>query len=204
MALLEADKIPAFHDAALQAWYDSDGNAIEDAADPAADSAVRKLVLEQHRRNFRLWNLEDEARRTDSTDVYIADIKRSIDSTNQQRNDLIEKIDEAILADLSDPDILNAEQHSETAGMMIDRCSILALKIHHMRLNAKRAADDELANECGGKVEVLTVQRTDLAACVGRLLEDFAVGKRFYKLYRQYKAYNDPRLNPALRGKNRA
>ena len=90
--------------------------------------------------------------------------------------------------------------HSETAGQMVDRLSILALKIRNMQKVADRSDDPALASECLGKVEVLRVQRADLAACLARLLDQFAAGQRFFKTYRQFKAYNDPRLNPALSG----
>lgn len=182
------------HDDALASWYDAEPRTVEPGAD------LESIVLAQHFCNFRIWNLEDQARRTDTDDAYIAGIKRAIDRANQRRNDLMEKIDEALLATLDDADTSKAEPHSETAGMIVDRLSILALKIHHMTVNAARSDDRDLAEECTRKLAVLRRQRDDLAACLTRLLEDFREGRRFFKIYRQYKAYNDPRLNPALRG----
>ncbi len=200
-----AIRIVALHDEALAAWYAHD----DSAADPACGSELEQGILDQHRRNYRLWNLEDEARRRDATDVYIAETKRGIDRTNQQRNDLIESIDEVLLAELYGERQATGEQNAETAGMMIDRLSILALKIHHMAINAQRfaspsakdSADAELADECAAKLEVLQEQRVDLAACLDRLLADCRAGRRYFKVYRQFKAYNDPRLNPAMRGR---
>ena len=116
----------------------------------------------------------------------------------QRRNDLIERIDVHLLASLAGVDISRAQQNSETAGSIIDRCSILALKIHHMRINAGRTDDAALAAECAGKLAILETQRSDLAACLVELLADHRAGRRFFKLYRQFKSYNDPRLNPAL------
>ena len=84
---------------------------------------------------------------------------------------------------------------------MVERCSILALKINHMGINAARKEDLEVAVQSAGKLKVLRVQRDDLSACLQDLLEDYAAGRRYFKLYRQYKAYNDPRLNPALYGR---
>lgn len=185
--------IPSLHDGALTQWYAQ----APASCDPQSDLA--SLIQAQHFRNFTLWNLEDEARRRQVSDSFIASIKRSIDPVNQSRNDLMERIDQAILSAFAAVDLRASEQHSETAGMMVDRLSILALKIWHMGRNAERATDDQLRQECGDKAAILAVQRADLAQCLTRLLEQFAGGKRHFKSYRQFKQYNDPRLNPALR-----
>ncbi len=190
--MIAAAKITEAHDQALADWYREQPEAVE------PKRSLRSLILAQHFCNFSLWNLEDEARRTDVEDAYIAAVKRGIDRWNQRRNDLIERIDEEILDALGDIDLRGAEQHSETAGMIIDRLSILALKIYHMAANAARAEDAELKTECHAKLEILRAQRADLLACLDRLLADARAGRRFFKVYRQYKAYNDPRLNPAL------
>ncbi len=180
------------HDQALVEWYGG-APAVADATDD-----LRSLLRAEHACNFTLWGLEDEARRVDVDDTVIAGIKRSIDRWNQRRNDLIERIDEAVLAQLPAARGANAEQHSETVGQIIDRLSILALKIWHMSRNATRTDDPPLAQECAGKLTVLRQQRVDLAACLRQLLDDCRAGRRFFKLYRQFKTYNDPRLNPAL------
>jgi len=184
---------PALHDRALAGWYRGRPTSVE------AGDDLDSILLAQHFCNFNLWNLEDEARRTDVDDGFIARIKRAIDRWNQKRNDLIERIDETLLAQLADVDTSRADQHSETAGQMIDRLSILSLKIWHMGQVAARPGDDALAAECAAKVVVLQAQRADLRACLQRLLDDFRAGRRFFRVYRQFKAYNDPRLNPALR-----
>ena len=179
------------HDEALAEWY---GATSPSAAEP--DDLPSRLRAE-HFCNFTLWNLEDEARRVDVDDAVIATIKRSIDRWNQRRSDLIEQIDDALLARLPTAGA-TAEQHSETAGQIIDRLSILALKIWHMGGHATRTDDPALARECAGKLVVLQTQREDLARCLAGLLNDFRNGRRFFKIYRQFKTYNDPRLNPAL------
>jgi hypothetical protein len=180
------------HDDALAAWY----RTAPDAVEPDAD--LPSLVVAQHFCNFSLWNLEDEARRRDVPDVYVADVKRGIDRWNQRRNDLIEGLDVLLLADFAGVDTSRAQLNSETAGSIVDRCSILALKVHHMRINAARDDDPALAAECAGKLAVLEAQRHDLAHALVELLADYRAGRRFWKLYRQFKSYNDPRLNPAL------
>lgn len=201
MSLAELQSLVAVHDDALTRWYDD-----EEVCPPAPSTAVAgeaadlsEVVREQHRANFCLWNLEDQARRRDVDDGYIAAIKRSIDAWNQRRNDLIELIDVIVLARFDEVDRSGAEQHSETVGMMIDRLSILALKVYHMDANSRRDDDVTLAEECRARLEALREQRHDLAACLARLLDDVSHGRRFFKLYRQHKAYNDPRLNPACR-----
>lgn len=186
------ENLPSLHDAALARWYRETPPA------PEPGVSLESLVIAQHFCNFSLWNHEDEARRRDVPDSYIAETKRAIDRWNQRRNDLIERIDTALLESFRDTDTGAARLNSETAGSIIDRCSILSLKIHHMGINAARKDDPALAAECGQKLEVLRLQRQDLARCVVELLQDFHAGRRYFRQYRQYKAYNDPRLNPAL------
>ena len=190
--MITKDGLLALHDEALATWYRDKPDEV------APGEELRALVLAQHFCNFSLWNHEDEARRRDVADSYIADTKRAIDKWNQKRNDLIERIDLFMLDQLKDADTSRARQNSETAGSMVDRCSILALKIHHMGINAARTDDLEVAVQSAGKLKVLRQQREDLAGCLQELIDDFRAGRRFFKLYRQYKAYNDPRLIPAL------
>jgi len=138
----------------------------------------------------------------DDRDLMIADVaavKRAIDRWNQRRSDLIERIDETLLAQLPTPDPARAEQHSETAGMMIDRLAILGLKIFHLSTLQARKRAVNIDQECAEKVALLEKQREDLAECFTRLIEDATAGRRYFKMYRQFKAYNDPRLNPVLR-----
>jgi hypothetical protein len=168
----------------------------------AAGTDVLALVAAERDCNHRLWHLEDEARRTGAGDAHIAAVKRAIDCWNQRRSDLIERIDETLLAQLPTPDPARAEQHSETAGMMIDRLAILGLKIFHLSTLQARKRAVNIDQECAEKVALLEKQREDLAECFTRLIEDATAGRRYFKMYRQFKAYNDPRLNPVLRGES--
>ncbi len=204
---LSASDIIALHDLALacrSAQVPDDG--IRENSAPPSDALpsgdLRALVEAGHAANSAIWHLEDQARRRDVADARIAAVKRAIDPWNQRRNDLIEAIDAQILAGYANVDVRSSELHSETAGMMIDRLSILALKIHNLDAVASAASADgdrQLEAECRAKAKVLREQRSDLAACLARLLDDFAAGRRHFKLYRQMKTYNDQRLNPALR-----
>jgi len=151
-----------------------------------------------HRMNFDLWHAEDEARRDDLGAAHVRDAKRVIDRCNQSRNDAIEQFDVWLLGQL--PAVReDAPLHSETAGMIVDRLSILALKMFHMRIEATRAsADDAHRRKNAQKCVVLEEQHNDLKQCLQMLMEGMLAGTRRYKLYRQFKMYNDPSLNPQL------
>ncbi len=165
-------------------------------------SRLWQAIAANHEHNCALWAEEDLARRRDVPDSEIAANKRAIDAHNQKRNDAIERIDEAILILLQDVRHQDgARQSSETAGAMIDRLSILSLKIHHMRIQTERRDVDEAHRQtCRDKLARLVEQRTDLAACLDRLLAEARQGTAFFKVYRQFKMYNDPKLNPAIYG----
>lgn len=174
---------------------------------PRVNGAPRRDGLWQwidanHRYNRLLWDEEDRARRTDVPAEDIAASKRLIDQYNQKRNDAVEAIDEAILSALSGvAPAADARLSSETAGAMIDRLSILALKMFHMRLQAERKdASTTHRQACRAKLDRLVAQRSDLVACLDRLLHEAAEGRAYFKVYRQFKMYNDPALNPYLYG----
>ena len=169
----------------------------------ASQSGVWHSIEANHRYNTLLWDEEDKARRTDVDPVEIAACKRRIDRYNQNRNDAVEAIDEAILAALDAHTRLDdARLHSETAGAMTDRLSILCLKIHHMRAQTQRCdAGAAHVAMCSEKLQRLIAQRQDLGACFDQLLAEARQGRAYFKIYRQFKMYNDPALNPYLYGR---
>jgi hypothetical protein len=155
----------------------------------------------QHRANFDLWHIEDEARAPGATDTELAGVKRRVDRTNQLRNDLAEELDRALLGWLQQMALPNPEAplHSESAGLIVDRLSILALKIYHTREETQRAnAPLGHADRNLDRLGILEEQRADLAACLDALWNETLNGTRRFKLYRQLKMYNDPSLNPAI------
>ena len=173
------------------------GNGIGHSGD---ERELIDWIEANHRCNTLLWNEEDKARRTDVDASEIAACKRLIDRYNQMRNDAVEAMDEAILAQLVEAMAMDgARLNSETAGAMIDRLSILSLKIHHMREQTLRVdAGAEHIAACKAKLDRLLMQRRDLASCLDELLADAMAGRARFKVYRQFKMYNDPALNPYL------
>lgn len=183
------------------------------ADEPAPrDDALWRWVQTNHRNNSLLWDEEDLARRTTVSGDEIAANKRAIDSYNQARNDATERVDELLLVALGLVDEASARTdaprsnaaagarlNSETAGSMIDRLSILALKVRAMRAQAARSdADDAHCASARARLVRLEEQRADLAGCLDALLADCVAGRAWFKVYRQFKMYNDARFNPAL------
>ena len=162
--------------------------------------ALLALATAQHNANFDLWHEEDKARSPEATDADIAEVKHAIDKLNQRRNDLVEKIDLWLLERLEQNE--KAPLHSETPGLMIDRLSILALKIYHTEEEEHReTATEAHRRRNADRLALLKEQRSDLAACLDALWGEILQGTRRFKLYRQMKMYNDPELNPAVYGR---
>ena len=198
--MLSAQQIVALHDHETRASHEPLYGS-QDATQDAEDSAWLALVAAQHQANFELWHIEDEARTPGATDAELADVKRRVDATNQRRNDLAEQLDRALLEHLQSHALPNpaAPLHSESPGLIIDRLSILALKIYHTREEAERAdAPEGHASRNQQRLAILEEQRADLAACLDQLWRETMAGTRRFKLYRQLKMYNDPSLNPAV------
>ncbi len=165
-------------------------------------TGIYGLIEQQHDFNYRLWHEEDIARCPNATDSEIAKVKRSIDQLNQQRNDWIEKIDEWIGGDIAERRVspaVDARINTETPGSVIDRLSILALRIYHLNEQLMREeAEEELLLSIENKVRVAGVQMQHLAKSLDELLEDIYAGVKRHQTYRQMKMYNDPKLNPYL------
>lgn len=157
------------------------------------------FVEANHAFNYQLWHAEDKARRNDMGDAFIAKAKREIDYFNQQRNNQMENIDKAMI-DLFQPASYEVcPVNSEAPGMMIDRLSILALKIYHMRLQTLRTdVTEEHIESCQMKLKQLFIQHQQLGQCLQELLEQVQQKTRTFRVYHQHKMYNDPNLNPEL------
>lgn len=181
-------------------WHEAEVGRAEGAAKSEAEVGMEMggLVRAEHRANFDLWHEEDKARDPGATEAEIARVKRAIDGLNQRRNDLVERIDEWMLAAMG-AQAEGAVLHSETPGMMVDRLSILALKIFHTHEQTERAEATEAHRDRNRtRLTVLEEQRADLAGAMRELLRAVRAGERRFKVYRQMKMYNDPELNPRM------
>jgi hypothetical protein len=149
------------------------------------------------------WHLEDIIRNPAINPVEALAIKRRIDQSNQERTNLVERIDDYFLDTYKDVTIQpDAVINTESPAWAIDRLSILSLKIYHMHREAVRPDAEPAHKEaCKQKLSVLLEQKDDLSAALDRLLTDISEGKKYMKVYKQMKMYNDPALNPVLYGK---
>ena len=192
--LLEGAQVLQQYDAWTARWH-AQPFAME--ASSPFDAALEGL----HRANFELWHEEDKTRDVHAGDAAIAAAKRTIDKINQRRNDQVELCDSVLLQELSAKDLPNrqAELHSETPGLMLDRLSILSLKRYHTLEEIDRVAAPPGHQERNReRLEILERQRTDLAECIDRLWQRVLHGELRFQIYRQLKMYNDPDLNPVL------
>jgi hypothetical protein len=194
-SLLSSSQITSLQDHCTQTWH------TETPCVPPALLSFERTVAEQHLANFELWHAEDNARIPEASDHEIAVIKHFIDRANQRRNDLAEQCDVFLLNFLSQHDLPapGAELHSESPGLILDRLSILSLKLFHTREEVDRPEAPAGHSERNlQRLRILVEQRDDLAGSLDRLWQQVIGRQRRFKLYRQLKMYNDPALNPAV------
>ena len=191
--MLDASHIARLQDQATADWH------ADSAPRPTLGSeSLDSLILAHHRANFDLWHEEDKAREPGATNVRIAQVKQNIDALNQRRNDLVESMDRTLLDEAGSQDP-GAPLNSESPGLMIDRLSVLALKLYHTEEETHRDSANEAHRERNrARLALLREQRADLTACLDDLWRQVHFGTRRFKLYRQMKMYNDPELNPAI------
>lgn len=146
------------------------------------------------------WHLEDIIRDPNIDPVEALKLKRWIDKSNQERTDMVEYVDSWFLQNYSGAEVQNdAKINTESPAWAIDRYSILSLKVYHMREEANRAdASAEHKIQCQNKLNTLLEQHKDLSTAIEELLEDIASGRKYMKVYKQMKMYNDEDLNPIL------
>ncbi len=169
---------------------------------PFAAGSLDALLYEKNMVDTVQWHLEDIIRDPNIDPVEALALKRRIDRSNQVRTDMVEYIDSYMLDKYKDvtpcPD---ARLNTETPAWAIDRLSILALKIYHMRRETLRDnVDDAHRDACRKKLATLLAQQVDLSTAIEELLEDIEAGRKYMKTYKQMKMYNDPALNPILYG----
>jgi hypothetical protein len=192
--MIDVKAITELHLTAVERWHHGPLD------NPYSD--FLKLVCQQHQYNFLLWHEEDKARSPEATDAEIAAVKRRIDQLNQQRNDAIEKLDDDLIEKMETWGVRprpRAKLNTETPGSVIDRLSILALRIYHMEEQANRIdADATHQARCADKLAILREQHKDLSRALAELVADLGAGRKRLKVYRQFKMYNDPTTNPYL------
>ena len=172
-------------------------------SNPYAEGTIDHLLYMKNWVDTVQWHLEDIIRDPRIDPVEALKIKRRIDKSNQVRTDMVEYIDSYLLDKYKNIDVQpGARINTETPAWAIDRLSILALKIYHMREQAERTeASAEHKAKCQAKLDVLLEQQVDLSTAIDQLLEDIEAGRKYMKVYRQMKMYNDPSTNPVLYNK---
>lgn len=173
-------------------------DAIQDNPYPVSD--IAHLLYAKSWIDTVQWHLEDIIRDPAIDPVAALSIKRRIDASNQERTDMVEYIDSYFLNQYKTVTAQpGAVINTESPAWAIDRLSILELKIFHMQLEAERKDASEMhRNNCSQKLAVLVEQRKDLSLAIDQLLQDIAEGRKYMKVYRQMKMYNDASLNPVL------
>lgn len=180
--------------------YHKTDNVDTPLVNPYPADAIEHLMYRKNWIDTVQWHLEDIIRDPQIDPVTALQIKRRIDKSNQERTDMVEYIDSYFLDKFKDvkpaPD---AQINTESPAWAIDRLSILALKIYHMAIEVDRKdADTAHVEACAKKLAVLNEQHSDLSQAIEQLLADIAAGRKYMKVYKQMKMYNDPALNPVL------
>ena len=169
-------------------------------ANPFDSKSFEHLLYRKNWIDTVQWHYEDIIRLPNIDPVEALVLKRKIDASNQDRTDMVEYIDSYFLEKFKNVTVKEgAKINSETPAWAIDRLSILALKIYHMREEATReSASEEHREKCQEKLTILLEQRVDLSTAIDDLLNDFATGEKYVKVYKQMKMYNDADTNPML------
>ena len=196
-----AQKCNCIFDQCVEAYHVTD-NIDANVANPFDNGSVEYILFEKNLIDARQWHMEDIIRDPDIDPLDALELKRRIDRSNQLRTDLVEDIDDFFRQRFSGVKPLpEAVINTETPAWAIDRLSILSLKIFHMKVEAERKdADDAHRSKCAAKLDILMQQRSDLSDAIDTLLDDIAAGRKFMKVYKQMKMYNDSDTNPVLYG----
>ena len=175
-------------------------NVDQPIANPYQDGSIEYLLYLKNWIDTVQWHLEDLIRDPQIDPVAALELKRRIDRSNQERTDMVEYIDSYFLDKFKNVKVADdARINTESPAWAIDRLSILALKIYHMTQETKRTdVEEKHIQECQRKLDVLLQQRQDLTTAIDELLEDMEAGRKYMKVYKQMKVYNDPELNPVL------
>lgn len=180
--------------------YHARGERKKEAPNPFVAGTFEHCLYEKNRVDTLQWHWEDRIRARHIEPAEALEIKRRIDALNQWRTLLVEQLDDRFAEEFRQVEpVPGAPLNTESLGWALDRLSILALRVYHMREESRRdeAGGDHCA-ACARKLALLLEQRDDLMAAIDQLRDDVLAGRRRVKVYRQMKMYNDPALNPVL------
>ena len=193
--LVDVQSVVQLHRDMVVRWHE------QDRVDVPYDG-LSAVICRQHAYNYLLWHEEDKARSPDAGDAEIAAVKRAIDGYNQKRNDWMERIDDCLTDEVNRRGVEicpDARLNTETPGSVIDRLSILSLRIYHLEEQAERTdVTPAHLESVQQKLAICLEQLDDLASSLGDLMEDILSGQKRHKTYRHLKMYNDAELNPYL------
>ncbi|MCH8546798.1 MAG: DUF4254 domain-containing protein [Cryomorphaceae bacterium] len=199
----------------VQSWYAIFERVIEDyhvndevdqpINNPFSENTLEGLLYKKCWIDTVQWHLEDIVRDPEIKPESGMEVKRRIDKSNQERTDLVERLDDVFIDVLNLPETpaKDAILNTESMAWAIDRLSILALKVYHMNVEVARGNTENI-DFLKAKQQLLHTQRADLTRAIAQLMEEVQMGKRYYKVYRQVKMYNDPSLNPVLYNKSKS
>lgn len=196
-----AQKCNEIFDQATNAYHVTDDVDAKEP-NPYAEGTIEHTLHAKNWIDAVQWHLEDIIRDPEIDPVAALALKRRIDRSNQDRTDMVEELD-SYFRDLY-KDVTPKESatiNTESPAWALDRLSILALKIYHMQAEVARDnASEPHRAKCRAKLDVLMEQRRDLTDAIDTLLDDIEAGRKYMKVYRQMKMYNDPETNPVLYG----
>ncbi|GBF49891.1 hypothetical protein LPTSP4_14110 [Leptospira ryugenii] len=195
---LDANKAVSIFQNSVLDWH----KAQKPSENPFPENTLEHTLYQKNQIDTIQWHIEDDIRVPNLALEEVVVLKRRIDKLNQERTDMVERLDDFILELFRDIQPKpGARLNSESPAWLLDRMSILELKIFHMQEQVDRtdsAATSQHIETCKKKLSVLLEQRADLKICLDELLEDYAKGDKKMKVYRQMKMYNDQNLNPSL------
>ncbi len=195
---LDANKAVSIFQTSVADWHKQEAPH----TNPYPDNSLEHTLYHKNHVDTIQWHIEDEIRRPDIALEEVVALKRKIDKLNQDRTDMVEKLDDFVIDLFKEiKPKPGARLNSESPAWLLDRMSILELKIYHMDEQVRRTdagASKEHIEKCSAKLNILLEQRSDLKVCLDELLLDYANGDKRVKVYRQMKMYNDINLNPSL------
>lgn len=197
---IKAKKVISIFQESIADWHQKKLLATDTLTRNYPENSPEFLLYKKNWIDTEQWHIEDEIRRADISDHELVGFKRKIDKLNQERTDSVELLDNLIFNLYKDTKKQpEAKMNSETPAWLIDRMSILELKIYHMEEQTHRTdVSGNHIDSCQTKLNILLEQRKDLGVCLDEMLDDLAAGKKYFKVYRQMKMYNDETLNPSL------